>query len=135
MPNTYQLGRLGRVFAAKCPSFGTAPSFAATDAIRHLMVKLNYNPRNRVNSPERLQHPSQVTRFTRKTTGNWSIGGIFYPSGVLNTTPDHSDFLEVGMGAMDNTTLSTTLSGTPTTTTGTVASATGLGAGKAILIS
>lgn len=134
MPNTYQIGRVGRVFAAKQPSYGTAPTFAATDAIRHQMVKLNYSPKNRVNSSERLVHPSQITRFTRRTTANWAIGDIFYPSGTLNTPPDHSDFLECGMGALANTTLATTLSGTPTTTTGTVASAAGLAVGQAVLI-
>lgn len=136
MPNIYQLGRTGRVFAAKQSSYGTAPTFAATDAIRHLMVKLNYSPRNRVDSPERLVHPSQVTRFTRKTTGDWGLGGIFYPSGVLNTLPDHTDFLECGLGAAPtNVTLATTFSGSPTTTGGTILSATGLAVGQPVLIS
>lgn len=134
MPNTYQLGRLGRTYAAKQSAYGTAPVLAATDAIRHLSVKLNANPRNRVDAPDRWAHPSQIARRTRRTTADWSLGGIFFPSGTLNTLPDHTDFLECGMGAVDNTTLSTTLSGSPTTTTGTVASATGLAAGKAIQI-
>lgn len=134
MPNTYQLGRVGRVFAAKQSPFGTAPTFAAADAIRHLSVKLNANPRNRVDAPDRYTHPSLITRRTRRTTADWSIGGIFFPSGVLNTAPDHSDFLECGMGATNNVTLATTFSGTPTVTTGTVGSATGLAAGKPVLI-
>src|SRR4051812_42915655 len=102
MPNTYQIGRVGRVFAAKETTFGTAPTLAATDAIRHLMVKLGYNPRNRVDSPERLVHPSQVTRFTRRASADWSINGIFYPSGTIATPPDHTDFLECGLGTLLN---------------------------------
>ena len=33
MPNTYQIGRTGRVFAAKQSAYGTAPTFAATARI------------------------------------------------------------------------------------------------------
>lgn len=131
---TYQLGRLGRVFAAKESTYGTAPVFAATDAVRHLSVKLNYNPRNRVDSPERLAHPSQVTRFTRRTTGDWALGGIFYPSGVLGTAPDHSDFLECGMGSIGNTSASTTIASGPTTTGATLTSGTGMAVGRPIVI-
>jgi hypothetical protein len=135
MPNTYQIGRVGRVYVAKQSAYGTAPTFAATDAVRHLDVKLNANPRNRVNAPDRNTHPSLLARRTRRTTADWSLGGIFFPSGTINTLPDHADILECGLGAVNNTTLATTFSGSPTTTTGTVASATGLAAGRAILIS
>src|SRR3954447_5119359 len=135
MPNTYQIGRVGSVYAAKETSFGTAPTFAATDAIRHLMMKLGYSPRNRVNSPERLAHPSQVTRFTRRTTGDWSINGIFYPSGTLATLPDQTDFYECGLGAVQNPSpLSTTVASGPTTTGATLAAGTGLAVGQAVLI-
>jgi hypothetical protein len=135
MPNVYQIGRVGRVFAAKQSAFGTAPTFAATDAIRHLMVKLNYSPRNRVDSPERLAHPSQVTRFTRRTTGDWGIGGIFYPSGVLNTLPDHSDFLECGLGGtVTNTPAATTVASGATATGATLTSGTGMVVGQPILL-
>jgi hypothetical protein len=135
MPNTYQIGRVGSVYAAKETTFGTAPTFAATDAIRHLMVKLGYNPRNRVNSPERLAHPSQVTRFTRRTTADWAFNGIFYPSGTLATLPDQTDFYECGLGAVQNPTpLSTTVASVPTTTGATLGSGTGLAVGQAVLI-
>src|SRR5688572_29150538 len=110
MPDTYQLGRVGRVYAAKQSAYGTPPVFAATDAIRHLMVKLNANPRNRQDAPDRHTHPSLVARRTRRTTADFSIGGIFFPSGILNTLPDHSDFLECGMGTVNNTTAATTVS-------------------------
>jgi hypothetical protein len=134
MPNTYQIGRVGRVYAAKQSSYGTAPVFAATDAIRHLEVKLNANPRNRVDAPDRHTHPSLLARRTRRTTAEFSIGGIFFPSGVLNTLPDHSDFLECGMGALNNTTAATTVASGSTTTGATLASGTGMVVNRAIVI-
>lgn len=134
MPQNYQIGRVGRTYAAKQSSFGTPPTFAATDAIRHESIKLNYNPRNRVNAKDRLPHPSLLTRRTRRTTGEWSLGGIFFPSGVLNTLPDHTDFLECGMGALNNTTAATTVASGATATGATLASGTGLAVGRPILI-
>ncbi len=134
MPQNYQIGRVGRIYAAKQATFGTPPTFAATDAIRHESVKLNANPRNRANAKDRLPHPSLLTRRTRRTTADWALGGIFFTSGTINTLPDHTDILECGMGTLLNTTQATTFTGTPTTTTGTVASATGLVAGVPVLI-
>lgn len=135
MPNTMQVGRVGRVYVAKQSAYRTAPTFAATDAVRHLEAGLNINPRNRQDAPDRNTHPSLITRRTRKTTAEWKLGGIFFPSGTLNTLPDHTDILECGMGAVSNIILATTFSGTPTTTTGTIASAAGLAVGQAVLIS
>lgn len=134
MPNTYQLGRVGRVFLAKQSSFNTAPTFAATDAVRHLMVKLNANPRNRVDSEDRYTHPSILTRKTRRTTADWALGGKFWPSSTLNTVPDHSDVLECGMGAVNNTTAATTVASGATSTGCTLTSGTGMVVGRAILI-
>ncbi len=134
MPNTYQLGRLGKLFAAAEATYGIAASLVATDAVRHLIALLNSNPRNRVDSPERHAHPSQLTRFTRKETAHWQAGGIFYPSGVINTLPDHTDFIEHGLGTKTNVTLATTLSVGATVSGGTVASAGTLAVGDAVLI-
>ena len=137
MPNTYQIGRLGRLYVALEPSaYGTAAVLAATDAVRHLNLKLDQNPRNRVNSPERHAHPSQLYRFTRRKTAEWMVSGIFYPSGTLNTLPDHDPILQTVFGARTNVTLSTTVSAAPapTTTVFTVASAAGLAVGDAVLV-
>lgn len=130
----YQLGRTGQCYVKRESTYGVAPTFAATDAIRHLMAKLTWNPRNRVNAPDRYTHPSLLTRRTRRATAQWEMNGIFFPSGVLNTVPDHDEILFNAFGAQTNITLTTTFSGTPTTTTGTVASSTGLTAGQGILI-
>jgi hypothetical protein len=99
MPNTYQLGACRARLRAKQSAFGTAPTFAATDAIRHLMVKLNYSPRNRVDSEDRWTHPSLRSAQDAPHDGDWALGGIFWPSGTLNTLPDHTDILECGLGA------------------------------------
>ncbi len=132
----YQIGRKGRVYAAVEATYGVAPGLAATDAVRHLNVSLNRKQRNRVNAPTRHVHPSQVYRRTRRGTADWIVGGEFFPAGVLNTLPDHSDFLEHGIGTKTNVTLGTTVSATPapTATVFTVASVTGLVVRDAILI-
>lgn len=136
MPNTYQIGRVGRVYVASESAYGTAATLVAGDAVRHLNVKLNDNPRNRVNSPERHTHPSQVYRFTRKRTADWLLSGIFYPSGIINTDPDHEPIITntFGTSSKRSVTLSTTVMSGATTTGCVVASATGLAIGDAVLI-
>jgi hypothetical protein len=130
----YQIGRLGRIFAAKQTTYGVAPTFAATDAIRHINVQLNVS-NNRIESQERNAHPSVLNKWVRRKTGNFTVGGIFYPSGTIGTVPDHTDFLECGLGVITNITpLSTTISSGPTTTGATVASGAGLTIGQAVLI-
>ena len=137
MPQTYQIGRLGRVYVAQeSGGYGVAATFGATDAVRHLNVKLGYNPANRVNSPERHAHPSQVYRFNRRKTADWMLSGILYPSGTLNTVPDVDPILLSSFGSKTNVTLSTTIAvgGAGTTTADTLTSAAGLAVGDAILI-
>lgn len=136
MPNTYQIGRIGRLYVAQESAYGTAATLVAGDAVRHLGLKFSYNPRNRVNSPERIVHPSLITRFTRRKTADWMVSGIFYPSGTINTLPDHDPIIQAAFGARTNVTLATTVSATPTPTTTvfTVASVTGLAVGDAVLV-
>jgi Phage tail tube protein len=130
----YQLGRVGTVFVAAEATYGVAPGFVAGDALRHLNINLGYNPRNRVDAPTRHTHPSQVYRRTRRATGQWSLRGEFFPSGVINTLPDHDEVLEHGLGTKTNVTLATTINVGGTTTGGTVASAGTLAIGDAVLI-
>lgn len=132
----YQLGRVGRVYAAVESTYATAPALAATDAIRHLGVSLNSQLRNRVNAPTRHTHPSQIYRYTRRATANWSINGELFPSGTLNTLPDNTDFIQHAMGATPtNITLSTTATGVPTTVTTPCSAVTGLAVGQPVLLS
>jgi hypothetical protein len=136
VPNIYQIGRLGRVYVAQEPSFGTAATLAATDAVRVIdgKVKFNQNPRNRVNSKERHAHPSQIHRHDRRKTADWMLGGVTFPSGTLNTLPDMDPILKSVFGQVSNITLSTTATGSPTTTTIPCASVTGLAVGQAVLV-
>ena len=134
MPNTYQIGRLGRVYVAQESSYGSAASLAAGDAVRHLNSKFNQSPRNRVNSPEKHQHPSQLYRFDRRKTADWMLSGILYPSGTINTLPDADPILKSTFGQVRNVTLSTTVNGSPTTTSVPCVSVTGLAVGDFILV-
>jgi hypothetical protein len=130
----YQIGRFGRIFAAKQTTFGVAPTLAATDAIRHITAQLNVS-NNRIESAERNLHPSVLNKWVRRKTATFSVGGIFYPSGTIAVLPDHTDFLECGLGAVANPTpLATTIASGPTTTGATLASGAGLAVGQGILI-
>jgi len=131
--SVYQIGRLGKIYAAKESTYGTAATFASTDAIRHMSAQLNFS-NNRVESQERFSDPSLRDKWTRRQTSNFLIGGLLYPSAVLNTLPDMTDIFEVGLGTLTNTTLSTTVASGATTTGATLASGAGLTVGQAILI-
>ena len=130
------LGRQGQLYVVAESTFGTIPTVASTDAFRHINVGFNYDPVGRVPILEKTPGAgnSTTSRGDRRAKADWQYEGLFRPSGTLNTLPEQDEMLLAGMGAVNNTTLSTTFSGTPTTTTGTVASATGLAAGRAILI-
>ena len=135
MPNTYQLGRLGRVYVAQESAYGTGGTFTGAKAVRHLDVRLNMNPRNRVDSPERHSgHPDQLFRFTRRTTASALLKGLLYPSNTLNTVPEADLIFKNAFGASTNKTLSTTVSSGGTTTGAIVASAGTLAIGDAVLI-
>lgn len=135
MPNWY-VSRTSQLYVKDEASYGTAPVLAATDAVRHLAgTKLSFNPRNPAKSPERHTHPSQLVLLTRRQSADWAIKAQMYPSGTLNTAPELAALLKATFGAApQNITLSTTFSGTPTTTGGTIASATGLVAGQMVQI-
>lgn len=134
MPPIYQIGRLGRVFYAKQTTYGTAPTLAATDALRHINCVLNKS-NNRTPSKERFAHPSLLSKWVRRVTAEFNLSGILYPSGTLGTVPDVDELFEVAFGTKTNITpLSTTIASASTTTGAVVASATGLTVGQAVLI-
>jgi hypothetical protein len=134
MPN-WAIGRLGQVYVKEESTYGTAPTFAATDAFRHLNIGLPFNPRSLTESPERHTDPSQRVLYTRRAQASFDLKGQLYPSGTLNTLPEAAALLKNSMGAApSNITLATTFSGTPTTTGGTIGSATGLVIGQAVEI-
>jgi hypothetical protein len=129
----YQIGRLGKIYAAKEGTYGTAATFASTDAIRHLSAALNFS-KNRVPSQERFADPSLRSKWTRRDTANATLGGILYPSGTINTLPDMTDLFECSFGSLRSVVLSTTIASGSLTTGCTLTSAAGLAVGDAVLI-
>jgi hypothetical protein len=137
MANTWLLGRTGKVFVKPESAYGTAPTFVATDAVRHLGVNLHYSPKSRVNSPARFAHPSLMNRYTRRAAASHDLSGLMYPSGTLNTKPEIDQILAAVFGAAaQNVTLAATVSASPTPTVSgaTVSSATGLVIGQMVQI-
>lgn len=129
-------GRQGQLYVIRETTQGTVPSLSATNAIRHINFQVNYDPTGRVPILEKTTGAghSSTSRGDRRAKADWQYEGLFRPSGTLNTLSEQSPILLAGMGAATNTSLSTTFSGTPTTTTGTVGSATGLAVGRGVLI-
>lgn len=136
MPNpNWYIGRTEQLYLAEEATYAAAPVLVATSAFRHLSRKLTFNPRNLAKSPERHATPGQRVLYTRRQTASFDVKGQWYPSGTLNTPPESDLILKNALGNVaTNITLSTVFSGSPTTTTGTVSSATGLAAGQPIQI-
>lgn len=134
---TIQIGRLEQLYAKIEATYAAQPTFTATDAFRHLDAELGINIRNRTNAPDRLLTPDQRRRTTHKTTASWDLkNALMWPSGTLGTAPEHSLFLEHGLGTKTLGTATTTVSASPSpTTTGfTVASPTGIAVGTMIAV-
>jgi len=130
------LGRTGRVYVKKESAYAdTGVTFSATDALRHVELGMEFQPFNRVPSPEKTSAAGLATRFDRRLSAALgSLNAVIRPSGTLNTLPEADEIFECAFGAKTNVTLATTFSGTPTTTTGTVASAGTLAVGDGVLI-
>jgi hypothetical protein len=130
------LGRSGQLYVIKESTQGTVPSLSGTNACRHINFQANYDPVGRVPILEKTTGAgnSTTSRGDRRAKADWQYEGLFRPSGTLNTLAEQAPILLAGMGSAVNTSLSTTFSGTPTVSTGTVGSATGLAVGRAILI-
>lgn len=130
-----QISRKGRLYGILEAAYNGTPTIGASNAIRHIDVKFDWNPYNRVNSQEKKQSPGQVVIFDRKQSA--ALGGLtalLRPSGTLNTLAEISPVLEAAFGSKRNVTLSTTIASGPTTTGCTLTSATGLAAGDGLLL-
>jgi hypothetical protein len=106
------ISRKGRLFA-KIES-GTyadaAVTFAPTDACRHIDVEFTHDPFMRVLSTEKKTSPGGLNFFDRRVTSGWNLKtALLRPSGVLNTIPECSVFLEASFGQKTNITLATTV--------------------------
>jgi hypothetical protein len=134
MTNWY-LGRTGQLYIGEEATYGTAPTLLAANAFRHLSQKLSFDPRQLAKSPERHTDPSQRVLLTRRQKASVDVKAQLYPSGTLNTLPECDLVLKNALGNVaTNITLATTFSGSPTTTGGTIASATGLAVGQPVQI-
>jgi hypothetical protein len=130
------IGRRGRLYGKKESAYGTLQTILAANALRHIDFQANFDPFNRVNSPEKKDSPGTVNLFDRRTTaGLGSLVALARPSGTLNTVPEADFIYEAGFGSKHNVTLATTIAvgGAGTTTADTFTSATGLAVGDAVL--
>lgn len=136
--STVQIARIGQMYAKKETTFGTVPSLAATNAVRHKSITFpGSDVKNKRMINEKQQSPfALATQMTdQRTTAGFAYNGILRPSGTINTVPELDPLLECGFGTKINTALATTVSvGTGAVGGATLASGTGLAAGGGLLI-
>jgi hypothetical protein len=136
--STIQIARLGRLYLKKETTFGTVPSLASGNAVRHRSITFpGSDVKNKREIMEKQASPGMLA--TNMTDGRTSAGfayeGVLRPSGTLNTLPEQDPLLECGFGSKTNTTLSTTVStGTGAVGGATLASGTGTAVGLPVLI-
>lgn len=98
------IGHRRKAFAKTESTFGTQPTFAGTDAIKVLDMKLG-KKRNRVDRTDNRASRSMIERITRKTDCNFSVETYALPAGA-GTPPDiHPLLLSTfaGTGGYTNT--------------------------------
>jgi hypothetical protein len=129
------IGRKGRVFAKLEAVYGTNPTIAAANAVRHVNIGITFDPYQRETSPEKKESPGPVNRFDRRVAANLSpFEALIRPSGTINTVPEIDPFLEAAFGAKTNVVLATTINdAAATTTSATLTSVVGLAKGGALL--
>lgn len=134
-PNWY-LGRTSRFFYGAEATYGAAPSFSGTSAMRISKAQLTFDPHKYAPSAQRYTDPSQRALLLRRFDAKFQIDALWYPSGTLNTVGETDTWLQnaLGGGAPANIVLSTTFTGVPTVTGGPVSSATGLAIGQMVQI-
>lgn len=120
-----EIGRRGRTYIKKESVYGeTLTAFASTDAVRHINLGFDYQPFDRVISPEKSASAAVVTRFDRRVAAGLApLEALLRPSGTLNTLPEADEVFEAAFGSKTNVTLATTVSSGGTTTGAVVASA------------
>jgi len=132
----YQIGRLGKVYVKDSTSYyAVAPTFAASDAFRHIDIATQHDWKRRP-SLEKRGTPGLRDRFSSHIEAMFDVKKAYLsPSGTIKTPPEARVFLRNSFGTERVGTLSTTCTGGgETTTSATLASVTGLAIGDAILI-
>lgn len=138
-PNWY-LGRTSRCFVGAggngLSTYGAAAVLAGTNAMRVTKVGITFDPHKYALSAQRYTDPSQRALLLRRFDAKFQVDALWYPSGVLNTVPESDTWLQnaLGAGAPVNIVLATVFTGVPTTTGGSVSSATGLAIGQFVQI-
>jgi hypothetical protein len=127
-------GKRAALYVGQEVTYGTAISIAAALACRHVSAQFNFDPKNRVFSPEKKTGPGRYARFDRRQTADVSVEGILRPSGTILTLPECHVFLKSWFGSHTAPSLSTTFTGTPTVSGGTLTSGAGLAVGDGLLI-
>lgn len=135
--STVQIARIGQLYAKKETTFGTVPSIAAANAVRHKSITFpGSDVKNKRMITERQQSPFALsTQMTdQRATAGFNYSGVLRPSGTINTVPELDPFLECGFGSKVNTTLATTIASGGAVGGATLTSAAGLAVGGALLI-
>lgn len=134
----YQVGRLGKVYAKDSTgspgAYATAPTFASSDAFRHIDISLGYDNKRR-DSLEKRGTPGLRDRFSSHIEAMFDLKKAYLsPSGTIQTAPEGRVFLKNAFGAESVGALSTTVASGASTTGATLTSVTGLAIRQAILI-
>jgi hypothetical protein len=125
------LGRQGQLYVKAETTYGTAPSLASTNAVRHLDFDITFNPLSRTNAPDRLRTPELRRRVTHQADAAVAFKKMpMWPSGTIGTAPEAAPLFKNLFGATVIGALSTTVASSPTTTGAVLTSVTGLTAGE-----
>jgi len=140
---TIEIGALEQVYAKIETTYAASAgsggeSLSATDGIRHLELSLTAK-NNREPSPEKRGTPDVQRSLPRRISQAFNLSSIMWePSGTLGTISNVGKFLEAGFGSKHAITagLASTVSAspTPTTTTFSLVSTTGLQAGDLVIV-
>jgi hypothetical protein len=127
-------GKRAALYVGQESTYGTAPSIVATMACRHVSAQMNFDPQNRVMLPEKKAGPGRYAQGNRRGTADHTVEGLLRPSGTILTVPECHVFLRSWFGSHTAPALSTTFTGTPTVSGGTLTSGAGLAVGDGLLM-
>ncbi len=102
-----------RAFVKLESSFGTLPTPAATDAIRHLNLTINAKNNREVN-PTKRGTPDYAGSLPRRKSAQWNLAdALWEPSGVLGTASYLGVMLKAAFGTQTLPNLNTTVAASP----------------------
>lgn len=136
------IGRQGQLYAIAESTFGTTPSLAVTNALRHMDFKAQIDKSNKRTIVEKKQTPGteSAARTNQRIAASYTLQALLRPSGTLNTLPECAPFLLAAFGSVTNVSQTATVMNSgdseadPTTTQFTVDDVGSWVVGDAILI-